>query len=44
MYGTELTIILIGTIGSAVAADIPTGVSVFVILGLWYILNSKKKH
>lgn len=40
MYGTELVIIIVGTVGSAVAADIRSGVSVFVILGLWYIFNN----
>ena len=36
MYGIELLIIIVGTIGASVSADLKSGVSIFVILGLWY--------
>jgi hypothetical protein len=35
MYGIELFIILIGTVGSALSADLKTGFSVFAVLGMW---------
>ena len=37
MYGIELLIILIGTIGSALSADLKSGFSIFAVLGLWRI-------
>ncbi len=37
MYGIELMIILIGTIGSALSSNLQSGFSVFAVLGLWRI-------
>lgn len=37
MYGVELFIILIGTIGSALVADLKSGFSIFAALGLWLV-------
>jgi PHS family inorganic phosphate transporter-like MFS transporter len=35
MYGVELMIIVIGTIGSCFSANLVKGFSVFTVLGIW---------
>jgi PHS family inorganic phosphate transporter-like MFS transporter len=35
MYGVELMIIMIGTIGSAFSANMAKGLSVYASLGIW---------
>lgn len=35
MYGVELIIIVIGTVGSALSGNLVSGFSVFTVLGLW---------
>lgn len=41
MYGVELIIIVIGTVGSALSGNLVSGFSVFTVLGLWrFIIHS----
>jgi PHS family inorganic phosphate transporter-like MFS transporter len=35
MYGIELMIIMVGTIGSAFSANMAKGLSVYAVLGIW---------
>ena len=35
MYGIELLIMLVGTVGASLSSNLESGVSLFVILGLW---------
>jgi PHS family inorganic phosphate transporter-like MFS transporter len=35
MYGIELMIIMVGTVGSAFSANLETGLSIFAVLGIW---------
>jgi PHS family inorganic phosphate transporter-like MFS transporter len=38
MYGVELMISVVGTVGSAFSADLVSGLSVFAVLGIWRIV------
>ena len=41
MYGVELTIIVIGTVGSALSGNLETGMSVFAVLAIWRYLKTQ---